>query len=64
MKASYPMQRVAVDIVGPFPQTAKGNLYVLVTADYFTQWVEAYAIPNQVPATEEPAERRYPLRHR
>ena len=34
--ASYPMQRVAVDIVGPFPQTAKGNLYVLVAADYFT----------------------------
>ena len=32
MKASYPMQRVAVDIVGPSPQTAKGNLYVLVAA--------------------------------
>ena len=36
MKASYPMQRAAVDIVGPSPQTAKGNLYVLVAADYFT----------------------------
>ena len=64
MKASYPMQRVAVDIAGPFPQTAKGNLYVLVAADYFTRWVEAYAVPNHVPATEEPAERWYPLRHR
>ena len=41
------MQRVAVDIAGPLPQTAKGNLYILVGADYFTRWVEAYAIPNQ-----------------
>ena len=45
------MQRVAVDIVGPFPQTAKGNLYVLVAADYFTRWVEAYTIPNQEAVT-------------
>ena len=45
------MQRVAVDIVGPFPQTAKGNMYVLVAADVFTQWVEAYAIPNQEAVT-------------
>ena len=51
MKASYPMQRVAVDIVGPFPQTDKGNSYVLVAADYFIQWVKAYAIPNQEAAT-------------
>ena len=59
MKASYSVQRVAVDIVGSSPQTTKGNLYVLVGADYFTRWVEAYAIPNQLPATEEPAERGY-----
>ena len=24
-----------------------GSAYVLVTSDYFTRWVEAYAIPNQ-----------------
>ena len=41
MKASYPMQRVAVDIVGPFPETDRVNLYVLVAADYFMRWVEA-----------------------
>ena len=51
MKASYPMQRVAVDIVGPFLQTAKGNLHVLVGADYFTPWVETYAITNQEAVT-------------
>ena len=43
----YPMQLVAVDIVGPFPETAAGNCYILVAADYFTRWVEAYPIHNQ-----------------
>ena len=47
----YPMQRVATDILGPLPETQSGNSYVLVVADYFTQWVEAFAIPNQEATT-------------
>ncbi len=43
----YPMQRVAMDIVGNFPETDRGNIAILVVADYFTKWVEAYAIPNK-----------------
>ncbi|KAI3375469.1 hypothetical protein L3Q82_003801 [Scortum barcoo] len=41
------MERVAVDIMGPFPRTDKGNRYVLAAMDYFTKWPEAYAIPDQ-----------------
>ena len=41
----YPMQIVAVDIVGP--QSVNGNLYLLVAEDYFTKWLEVWAIPNQ-----------------
>ncbi len=49
--AGFPMQLVATDIVGPFPESPAGNTYVLVASDYFTQWVEAYAIPDQEATT-------------
>lgn len=45
------MQLVAMDIVGPFPESPAGNVYVLVVADYFTRWTEAYSIPNQEATT-------------
>ena len=37
--------------MGPFPVTTNGNEYILVASDYFTRWVEAYAIPNQEATT-------------
>lgn len=42
-----PMERICIDIVGPFPVCPNGNKYALVVTDYFTKYVEAYAIPNQ-----------------
>eukprot|EP00731_Ephydatia_muelleri_P024449 Em0016g720a len=36
----------AMDIMGPLPETSRGNKYILVIADYFTKWSEAYPIPN------------------
>ena len=47
----YPLQMVAMDIVGPFPESLAGNTFVLVVADYFTRWTEAYPIPNQEATT-------------
>ena len=38
---------MAVDILGKLPESQAEDTYVLVAADYFTRWAEAYAIPNQ-----------------
>ena len=42
-----PFERVAMDLVGPLPQSDRGNLYILVICDYFTKYVEAFALPDQ-----------------
>ena len=42
-----PMERVAIDIMGPLPKSSSGNKYIMIVVDYFTKWAEAYAIPNQ-----------------
>lgn len=40
-----PMQRVGVDIMGPFPRTTQDNLFVLTAMDFFTKWPGAFAVP-------------------
>lgn len=40
-------QVVAVDFTGPYSESDVGNRYILVVGDYFTKWMEAYAIPDQ-----------------
>ena len=51
VQAGYPMQVIAVDITGPFPESEGGNLYVLVIGDYFSKWMEAFPIPDQEATT-------------
>lgn len=46
-----PFERIAIDVAGPFPESTRGNKYVLVAMDYFTKWPEVYAIPNQEATT-------------
>ena len=43
----YPLQLVAMDILGPLPESSHKNSCDLVVSDYFTRWTEAYALPNQ-----------------
>ena len=45
------MERIAIDVLGPLPITETGNKYILIVADYFTKWVEAYPMPNQEATT-------------
>ena len=37
VRVGYSMQMVATDILGPFPKSESGNLYILVATDYFTK---------------------------
>ncbi len=46
MKVGAPMDRLGLDLVIGLPVTAQGNKHLLVIIDYFTKWVELYAIPD------------------
>ena len=39
---SRPMERIAMDILGPLSVTERRNCYILVVGDYFTRWKEAF----------------------
>jgi len=45
------MERLAVDVMGPLPETEAGNKYLLIAMDYFSKWPEAYPLPNQEAVT-------------
>ena len=44
--AGYPMERVHLDILGPFTPSEQGNVYILVMIDQFTKWIECVALPD------------------
>uniref|UniRef100_A0A3B1K7E5 Integrase catalytic domain-containing protein n=1 Tax=Astyanax mexicanus TaxID=7994 RepID=A0A3B1K7E5_ASTMX len=44
---SRPYERIALDILGPLPETPQKNRYILVVGDYFSKWTEAFSLPNQ-----------------
>ena len=51
MATDTPLDPLATDILGPFLESTRGNKYVLALTDYFTKWVEIFAIPDQTAAT-------------
>jgi len=49
--AAYPTQIIAVDLVGPLPESGNKNSYIMMVDDYCTWWMEAIPIPNQEAST-------------
>ena len=45
--ASRPHEHIALDVLGPLPETQRKNKFVLVIGDYFSKWTEAFPMPNQ-----------------
>ena len=46
VQVGFPLERIATDILGEFPETENGNRYILVVSDYFTKWTEAFPLRN------------------
>ena len=40
--AGFPLERVHIDILGPFTESNKGNQYVLMILNQFTKWLECF----------------------
>ena len=46
-QVTEPLQRVAMDILGPLERSSDDNQYILVIVDYFTKYAEALPMKNQ-----------------
>jgi hypothetical protein len=45
------MERVHIDMMGPFVESVNGNRYILMVIDQFTKWVECYHVLDQTSET-------------
>ena len=45
--AGFSMERVHIDLLGPFMISSLGNKHILMMIDQFTKWLECAPIPNQ-----------------
>lgn len=43
---NFPFQILAVDLMGPFPRSAKGNSYLLVVGDWFSKFTLLFPMRN------------------
>ena len=46
MTTGAPMERIGIDLSGPFP-VSQGNRYILSVICHYTRWAEAIPIPNK-----------------
>ena len=39
--------QVGLDLIGPMPETLRGNKYIVTLTDYFTKWAEAAPLADK-----------------
>lgn len=39
--------KIGMDLIGPMPETPRGNKYIITLTDYFTKWAEAAPLPDK-----------------
>jgi hypothetical protein len=42
-----PLERIGIDIQGPYPKSKRENKFILVVGDDFTKWVDAIPLKNK-----------------
>ncbi|KAJ8400066.1 hypothetical protein AAFF_G00401050 [Aldrovandia affinis] len=47
LKVEAPWELLGIDVFGPFPETSRGNAYVVILTDYMSKWVEAFPIQKR-----------------
>jgi len=47
----FPFEITAMDLTGPYVTTPRGNKYLLTFIDHFSQYVEAFPVPDQTAET-------------
>ena len=45
-RAGARMERVHMDMLGPFPPTESGNRHIMLMVDQFSKWVEIHPLPD------------------
>ena len=40
-------QQAGIDLMGPFPESPEGHLYVFTAIDYFSKWVELFTLKDK-----------------
>ena len=43
----YPMQSLYIDLVGPLPQSGRGNRYILSVEDGFSRFIQLFPLPSK-----------------
>ena len=42
-----PFCQLGMDMIGPLPETPRGNKYIVTLTDYFSKWAEAAPLPSK-----------------